>query len=71
MRDPDARRMMRELAMQYETLALRVENATLVCGLERPPYSLPRLATRNSKRPQPARSLRQRSGAAFSRLRSP
>jgi hypothetical protein len=29
MRDPDARRMMRELAMHYETLAARVENAVL------------------------------------------
>jgi hypothetical protein len=29
MRDLDARRMMRELAMHYETLALRVENTAL------------------------------------------
>jgi hypothetical protein len=29
MRDPDARRMMREIAMHYETLALRVESADL------------------------------------------
>jgi hypothetical protein len=34
MRDPDARRMMRELAMHYETLALRVENATLALRVE-------------------------------------
>jgi hypothetical protein len=34
MRDPDGRQMMRELAMHYETLALRVENATLAWRLK-------------------------------------
>jgi hypothetical protein len=33
--DPDARRMIRELAMHYETLALRVENAALASRLKK------------------------------------
>jgi hypothetical protein len=50
MRDPDARRMMRELAMHYEILALRVENATMALRLKKAALQSASVAAWNSKR---------------------
>ena len=52
MRDPNARRMMRELAMHYETLALRVENATLALRVRNTDLQSSSAGDRKSKRVQ-------------------